>query len=374
MYKPITEIQVIDPYTVSFKTEESFAPLLNHLTHKTASILSKKYFEEKGEKYFEAPVGTGPYVFKEWMIGDKIELKANPTYFGGEPSIKHVIFRSVPEEGTKVIGLQTGEIDIVGDLESMSRETVANDKNLKLVEGSSINMVYLGMNTQRKFFADKELRKAIIQGINRDDIVDSLLMGAGKKANSFLAPNVFGYSEKSKVYEYNPEEAKKIIEAKGMTGTQLKIAVSNNQLRSQMAEIIQVQLKEIGLEIVIENLEWGAFLSATSKGDVDMFMLGWGPSTYDGDYGLYPNFHSSQKGGEGNRSQYANDYLDSLLERGRKEIDVEKRRVIYQEETDFINEEAIVLPIYYPMTSVGYHKSLKGVEAESYPMIHKYSY
>ena len=364
----------MDPYTISLKTTEAFAPLLNHLTHKTSSILSKKYYDEVGDKYFENPVGTGPYMLKEWKIGDRLELEANPNYFDGEPSIKHVVFRAIPEESTKVIALQTGEIDMVGDVEAVSRETIAADDNLGLIEGSSVNTIYLGMNTERKIFADKEVRKAISMGVNRDDIVNSLLAGAGQKANSFLAPTVFGYSKDSKVYEYNPEEAKKIIAEKGLVGSKIKIAVSNSQLRSQMAEIIQAQLKEIGLEVSIENLEWGTFLSATANGDVDMFILGWGPSTYDGDYGLFPNFHSSQKGGEGNRSQYANPKMDQLLEDARKEMDVEKRRSLYIEATDLINEEAVVLPLYYPLTSVGYNKALKGVEAESYPMIHKYSY
>lgn len=374
LYKPITEITVIDPYTISFKTEQPFAPLLNHLTHKTASIISKKYFDENKEKYFEKPIGTGPYIFKAWQIGDRIELEANPDYFGGAPAIKNVVFRSIPEEASKVIGLQTGEIDIVGDIEAASRQTVLEDKNLELVETSGISTIYLGMNTEKKFFADKELRKAIIMAINRDDIINSLLTGTVKKANSFLAPHVFGYSEKSKVYDYDLEAAKKIIQDKGMTGTKLKITVSNSQLRSQMAEVIQAQLKEIGLEVSIEILEWGAFLSATSKGEVDMFILGWGPSTFDGDYGLYPNFHSSQKGGEGNRSQYASKYLDDLLEEGRKEVDTEKRRNIYIEATDYINSEAIVLPIYYTNVSAGYNKNLKGVKAEAYPMINNYSY
>lgn len=374
LYKPITEITIIDPYTISFKTEEPFAPLLNHLTHKTASILSKQYYEEVGDKYFENPVGTGPYMLKEWKIGDHIELEANPTYFDGEPSIKHVVFRGIPEESNKVIGLQTGEIDMVGDVEAVSRETISGDSNLELKEGSSVSTIYLGMNTERKIFADKDVRKAISMGVNRDDIVNSLLAGAGQKANSFLAPTVFGYSKDSKVYEYNPEEAKKIIEEKGLVGSKIKIAVSNSQLRSQMAEIIQAQLKEIGLEVSIENLEWGTFLSATANGEVDMFILGWGPSTYDGDYGLFPNFHSSQKGGSGNRSQYANPKMDQLLEEGRKEMDVEKRRDLYKQAADLINEEAVVLPLYYPLTSVGYRKAIKGVKAESYPMIHKYSY
>lgn len=344
------------------------------MTHKTASILSKQYYEEVGDKYFENPVGTGPYMLKEWKIGDHIELEANPTYFDGEPSIKHVVFRGIPEESNKVIGLQTGEIDMVGDVEAVSRETISGDSNLELKEGSSVSTIYLGMNTERKIFADKDVRKAISMGVNRDDIVNSLLAGAGQKANSFLAPTVFGYSKDSKVYEYNPEEAKKIIEEKGLVGSKIKIAVSNSQLRSQMAEIIQAQLKEIGLEVSIENLEWGTFLSATANGEVDMFILGWGPSTYDGDYGLFPNFHSSQKGGSGNRSQYANPKMDQLLEEGRKEMDVEKRRDLYKQAADLINEEAVVLPLYYPLTSVGYRKAIKGVKAESYPMIHKYSY
>lgn len=87
---------------------------------------------------------------------------------------------------------------------TISRQTVVEDDNLGLAEASGISTIYLGMNVEREFFADKELRKAIIMGINRDDIINSLLMGAVAKANSFLASSVFGYSADSKVYEYNP--------------------------------------------------------------------------------------------------------------------------------------------------------------------------
>ena len=108
-----------------------------------------------------------------------------------------------------------------------------------------------------------------------------------------------------------------------------------------MSEIIQAQLKEIGLDVTVESLEWGAFLIATGRGDLDMFSLGWGPSTYDGDYGYYPNFHSSQLGSAGNRSQYINPQMDKVLDEAKREIDVEKRKELYKEVQIIAQEEVI---------------------------------
>lgn len=367
LYKLISNIEVIDDNTVKLTTSEPFAPLLAHLSHKTASIIDGKAHKELGEKYFENPAGTGPYKYSSWKVGDRITLEAFNEYFKGSPAIKFIEVRAVPEENSRVIGLETGEIDMTADLSPESRKIILdNADKMTYAESSGINVNYLGFATNREIMKDKDVRKAIAMAIDRDAIIDSIMMGTVEKANSFIAPGVFGYDKNSKVLEYNPEEAKKIIEAKGLVGTKLKLGVSNSPVRMQMCEIIQAQLKEVGLDVSIESLEWGTFLAATARGDLDMFSLGWGPSTYDGDYGFYLNFHSSQLGGAGNRSQYVNPEMDRLLDEAKKEVNVERRKELYSKVADIIYEDVPALPIYYLNDSVAAVKSVEGMKSTSY--------
>lgn len=366
LYTPIDNIEVIDDNTVKIHTKEPFAPLLAHLSHKTASIIDKKYFEEKGTEGFQNPVGTGPYKYKDWKVGDRITLEANENYFGTKPSIKYVVVKAIPEENSSVIGLETGEIDMTADLNAESRRLIMDNPDLVYMESSGISVNYVGLNTAKGILKDRDVRRAIAMGIDRDSIINSILLGSVKKANSFIAPSVFGYSEDSKTLEYNPAEAKKIIEEKGLVGSKLTLGVSNSPVRMQMSEIIQAQLKEIGLDVTVESLEWGAFLNATGRGDLDMFSMGWGPSTFDGDYGYYPNFHSSQLGSAGNRSQYVNPQMDKLLDDAKKEVNPEKRKELYKEVADIIYTDVPVIPMYYTNNTVASTKNIEGMKPTSY--------
>ena len=371
LYSNISLIELIDDDTIKIHTKKPFAPLLNHLSHKSAAIMSENYFKEKNNAYFETPIGTGPYKYSEWIFGDRITLLKNKEYFKGEPSINKIIIKAIPEENSKIIGLETGEIDISSGIQTVGRTTIIESDKLTFKEHPSTSTSYIGFNTQKGSLKDKNIRRAIVMGIDRKAIIDALLVGNTQIANNFLAPQIFGYSEKTKVLPYNPEKAKQLLNGKKY---KFIYATSNSQLNSQIAEIVQAQLKDIGIDIEIQILEWGAFLSATANGQFDMFSMGWGPSTYDGDYGVYPNFHSSQLGTSGNRSQYLNPHLDSLLEQARKEMNIEKRKKLYEEISTIINEDAPVIPLYYSNTTVGVTNDLNGVEATSYPIFYKYNY
>ena len=371
LYGPIDNVEVVDADTVKIHTKVPFAPLLNHLSHKSAAILSEAYYKEKGKEYFEAPIGTGSYKYDDWVIGDRITLLKNADYFKGEPKINKIIIKAIPEENSKVIGLETGEIDISSGILTIGRKTIVESDNLTFKEYPSTSTAYIGLNTQKGDLKDRNVRRAIAMGIDRDSIIKALVVGDTQVANDFLAPKVFGHSKDTKVLAYNPEEAKKLLDGKTY---KFVYAISNSQLNSQIAEVVQAQLKEIGIEIEIQVLEWGAFLSATASGELDIFSMGWGPSTYDGDYALYPNFHSTQLGAAGNRTQYMNPVVDKLLDDAKKEMNVEVRRQMYIDASRIINEDVPVLPLYYSNTTVGISNKLTGVEATSYPLFYKYDF
>ncbi len=153
----------------------------------------------------------------------------------------------------------------------------------------------------------------------------------------------------------------------------LKIIVSSPE-RVQLATIIQDQLKNIGLNLKIELLEWGTFLAESGKGNMDMFIMGWAPSTYDGDYGYYPNFHSNQFGSNGNRMFYSNKKVDNLLDMAKKEMNVNKRKDFYNQITTILIDDNPVVPLYHGNNVLGVSKKLKNVEASGYPEFYKYEF
>lgn len=376
LYTLFDRVEAIDKYTVSVTTKKPFGALLYHLSHKSASILNKDFVEENKGNINQIADGTGAYMLDSWTAGDNIVLKRNKDYFRGKPAIEYVKIRSIAEENSKVIGLETGEIDIAADLESMSRNTILENDSLILAETSSFSVQYLGMNVEKPYLNDIRVRKAIAMAIDKNIIIETILMGAMEEANSFLAPGVFGYSKDAATYDYNPDEAKKLIEETGYDGIELTVLTSNNTTRAQICEVIQAQLKEIGIDLKIEIVEWGTFLSDTSTGEAELYMLGWSPSTGDGDYGLVPNTHSVNKGSGGNRSFYENKELDRVLDMAKEELDVEKRKELYAEAQDIINEDVAVLPLYYQLSNAGLNKSVEGYVQTSanYPYFYKLSF
>lgn len=359
LFRAISKVETPDLYTVVIKTDEPSASLLYHLTHVSASIISEEYTENEKDFHIN-PNGTGPFKFSEWKVGSKVVITKNENYFKGPVLIDTIEIRGIPEENSRVIGLETGEIHIGTEIEGIGRNVLGAVSQVSLEEVSSLNGLYMGMNTKKGPLSNINIRKAIAMGIDRDAIIEFFLMGSVEKANSFLTPGVFGYSKSAKIYEYNKEKAKKLIEESGHEKIKLTLTTNNNELRRQMCEIIQAQLGEIGIEVKVEILEWATFLDYTGQGKTDMYMLGWSSYTGDADHSLTQLIHSSKKGSEGNRSFYENSKVDNLLAKGRKEIRLNERREIYKEIQNIVNEEVPVLPIYFALSNAGVRKEVKG--------------
>ena len=359
----IDSVEVVDDYTFNIKTKEPFGPLLYHLTHTAASILNEKAVKEAGKNYGQHPVGTGPYQFVSWSVGDSITLKAFDDYYGGKPAIPNVIFRNIPEGTNRAIALETGEVDIAYDIEPIDKDTVRNNENLNLVEEEALSVAYLGFNTQKAPFDNVKVRQAIAYAINADDIVDAVLMGAGSPANSPIGPKVFGYNPNIERYHQNYDKARELLKEAGFEdGFKTTIWTNDNPTRVQIAQILQAQLRKIGIEVSIEVVEWGAFLDGTSRGDHDMFILGWVTVTGDADYGLYALFNSATHGGAGNRSFYTNPKVDQLLNDARTSTNPEERKALYGEVQEIIQEEVPTFSLYDQYQNVGIQKNVKGFE------------
>lgn len=356
----IGTVEIVDEYTVKVTTKEPFGPLLNHLAHTAASILNEKAVTEAGDQYGQKPVGTGAYMMDTWQAGDSIALKSNPEYYKGVSPIGTVVFRSIPEGTNRTIGLETREVDIAYDIEPIDKARVKDDKNLDLIEEPSLSMSYLGFNTNKAPFDNLKVRQAVAYALDVKPIIDVVFQGSGTPANSPIGPLVFGYNENAKAYTHNLDKARALLtEAGHPNGFSFKLWTNDSPARRDIAIIVQDQLKQIGVTVTIETLEWGAYLDGTARGDHDMFILGWVSVTGDADYGLYPLFHSSAKGGAGNRSFYSNPVVDAELEEARASVDPVRRKELYDAVQMQVQEDLPIFTIAYTTQNVGIQKNVK---------------
>ena len=361
----INSVEVLDDYTVKVTTEKPMAAILNNLAHTTIAILSEKATKEAGDKFGQNPIGTGPYKFVSWQSGDRITLEAFPEYWQGEAPTKNVIFRNIVEDTNRTIGLETGELDIVYDISGMDKNKLKDDDRFVLIEGPQASLTYLGFNMKKAPYDNPKVREAISYAIDQKPIIDTVFLGAGEAANSIIGPNVWGYYDVEK-FTQNIEKAKALLAEAGYPdGFKAKIWVNDNPVRRDIAVILQDQLKQIGIDLAIETVEWGAFLDGTARGDHEMFLLGWGTVTRDPDYGIYELVSTSTMGSAGNRSFYSNPTVDKLLEEGRTELDPEKRKAIYKEIQEIIRKDIPMYMIIYPLQNVVTQKNIKNFKLDS---------
>src|SRR5699024_4502891 len=181
-------------------------------------------------------------------------------------------------------------------------------------------------------FDDERVRQAISMAIDKEQIIDGIYDGFGEPAIGPIPPDVFGYDDSVSGLEHDIDKAKELLAEAGYEdGFSTTIWTNDDRERVDTAVNVQSQLKEIGIDVEVEEVEWGAYLEQTANGEHDMFVLGWSTATGDADYAMYALFHSKNLGDPGNRTFTVDSELDDLLDEGRQEVDEEERLAIYSD-------------------------------------------
>lgn len=358
----VSEIEVVDDYTLRIKTSVPFAPLLSHLAHTGTSILNEKAVTEAGADYgTTVVVGTGPYKFESWQSGSTITLVRNDEWWGGEAKSERIVFRAIPEGTVRAIELETGGVDIAYYLEPVDYARLVNHPDIKISSVETLSTAYIGFNASKPPFDDPRVRQAINYAIDNETMVDVVYEGRALPAKSPISPQVFGHNPDLKAYPYDPEKARQLLAEAGYpNGFSTSIWTNDNPLRVQFAEIVQAYLADVGIDVEVVVMEWGAYLDQTSAGNHDMFILGWVTVTADADYGLYALFHSSQYGDPGNRTFWSTPELDALLDKGRTSADPDERLAAYHRAQEIIAEEAPWIFLLVTLEDNGLRSNIEG--------------
>ncbi len=388
----VTTAKVLDPHTFRVTYDKPFAPALSSWG---ASILPRHLLEGKDitkSPLTRRPVGTGPYMFKEWVTGQKIVLAANPHYFEGRPYIDGYIMRIIPDMATMFLELRAQGIDEMNLTPlQYTRQTETNvfRNNYNKYRYLSFSYTYLGYNLENPLFQDKRVRQAISHAINKQEIIEGILLGLGQEATGPFKPGSWVYNPHVKRYTYDPKKATDLLAQSGWRdtdgdgildrdGTPFAFEIITNQgneVRAKCAEIMQRRLADIGLAVKIRIIEWAAFINEfINKKRFDATILGW---TISMDPDLYDVWHSSKtKPGELNFISFKNDEMDDLLERGRTTFDQKERKVCYSRIQEILAEEQPYTFLYVPDALPIVNSRFHGIEPApigiSYNMIKWY--
>lgn len=373
----VKKAEMIDDYTFRVTYAEPFAPALISWA---ASILPSHLLEGRDittSPLSRRPVGTGPYRFKDWIAGDRIVLTVNDDYFEGRPYLARYIARVIPDPATMFLELKNNGIDMAGltPLQYVKQTDYTKfNRQFNKFKYLSFSYVYLGYNLRHPFFRDKRVRQAITYAIDKQEIVEGILLGQGVVAEGPYKPDTWAFNPHIKKYPFDPEKARILLEQagfqKGQDGRLWKdgkpfeftiLCNQGNEVRIHCAELVQQRLSALGITVKIRVIEWASFVNQyIDKRNYEAVILGW---TIPQDPDIFDIWHSSkQRPKELNFMGFENKGVDDLLVRARRTFNQEERKQYYWKIQDILAEEQPYTFLFIPYATLAVHKRIKGIE------------
>jgi len=363
----VESVTAVDQYTVEFKLASPMATFIANVAMFPFGIASPEAVKEHGEDYFKNPVGTGPFKFVEWAPDDKIVLVKNENYWGEQAKLDKLVFRSIPDNSTRLMELQSGTIDIMDGITPDDVETIKNDDNFQLTLRPSMNVGYLAMNTEKEPFDDPKVRKAVNMAINKKEIINAFFAGLAKTAKNPLPPSLWGYNDSIEEYEFDPAQAKALLAEAGFpngfktTLWAMPVPRPYFPQPQKIGEAMQANLAEVGIEAEIVSHDWTTYLHKTEQGEHDMAMLGWTGDNGDPDNFLYVLLDKDNAvAPAGNIAFYKNDELHDLLIEAQQEMDQDVRADLYKQAQVIIHEDAPWVPMSHSTPPIASKKTVSG--------------
>jgi peptide/nickel transport system substrate-binding protein len=383
-YGSLQEAVVLDTYTVKLVFEEPFAGLWNVLNYAYSGFNSPAAVEKWGDEYGRHPIGTGPFMLKEWLPGSSLTFVRNPDYVQvredainqGPALLAQIKFLVIPEDGTAMAALQTGELDA----------SILNADTLPQVEGNPLFNIYINKNTtsiqfiefncEKPPFDDPQFRTAIGYAVDREAIVESSRGGYSTLAYSPLAPGLMGYDEAiAQEYgtPYDPDKARQLLAELGWEDTDGDgIREKDGQKASfgmwsysgyayviRSLEILQQNFLDVGIEITIKQSDWGAFYPSLKKDSLDMDLMRW---TW-GDMDVLTVLFRSP----GHRGHILPDAeLDTVLDSIESTMDYDQRIELAHQAQILLLQKMIVVPIQADWTLYALKANVRDFHGDHY--------
>ncbi|HET8679170.1 MAG TPA: ABC transporter substrate-binding protein [bacterium] len=369
----LSRTEVVDDVTVRLHFSKPYAPIFSSLRIAFLAILSPTAIARSGADYGQNPVGTGPYRFRQWIPNDRIVYERNPDYAWGSANYKNrgapyfdqLIIRIIPDEATRVIAFERGDIDILAGAPARDARRMMREGKFPFIQIPTTSGLYLGLNVKRPPVNDVRVRRAIGHAVNTDEVARIALEGLAVPMMSPIAPTIWGYWDGVKQFAltHDPERARTLLAEAGYRpgaggammkdGRQLEFTVWTyaRMTNVRIGIVLQSQLRAVGIKMNIEQLEPATLLAQTARGEHDALLIGYGWP--DADI-LYYFFHSSRLATT-NRVHYTNAQVDKLLEDGQTIVDPARRLEVYKQLQRILLQEVPWVPLASEL-AVNFHQ------------------
>jgi peptide/nickel transport system substrate-binding protein len=381
-FKAIKSVTKVNSHQVKIALKEVDALIVTNV-FAAAAIIPKHQFPKgvedynKNAKIHRNPIGTGAFKFKEWKTDERVVVVANKNYWDGRPYMDEVITRILPDANVEAINLLKGDVDWVEALTPATIAQVAKDKDLKITKWDYGQFDYIGFNSQKAPFNDKNVRLALTHALDRQSIVDKIYLGKAYIASGPFHPKIPQYNKGVKALSFDPKKAADMLDKAGWkleNGVRVKNGKkmefdfffnTGSKTREKIGLVTQQNWAKIGVKVNLRSIEWSIFLDRLDKGEMDTYAVGWGG--YDGNVEHSGFFHSdgipNANGDGGNNATRTSDpKIDKWLDDYRKETDRNKRIKLYQDMHKYMAENGTLIWTVHPMKNMGHDKDLKGIK------------
>jgi peptide/nickel transport system substrate-binding protein len=346
-FEPVASIEATDDRTVTFKLKQPYGPFLATLSGDYSAIVP----QDAGD-LTATMVGTGPFALAEWTRDVQTVLKANPTYWeAGLPLVGDLTYKILPDEAARLAAIRTGEIGLTSLASPAAVSLASRQDGVQVVTQETTDYYLLGINCAKAPLDNPKVRQALSLAVDRNAILQAVFFGEGKVTGP-VVPTLGDWAtpvEQLPLYSRDLDQAKALLAEAGLAdGFDLPILASPYYPEFvNIALVIQSQLKEAGINVTLDQVEWGTFIDRWINRDFSTF-VSYNSSGNDPDRALYPAFHT---GGSVNAFQFTDPEVDRLLDEGRATVDPAARRPIYQQVEALLAQAA---PALFLFTRTGY--------------------
>ncbi len=360
MPKLLSKIEKTDDHTIVMTLSEPNVAILANLAMDFATIQSAEYADylmKKGkpEQFDQVPVGTGPFVFSSYQKDAVIRFKANKDYWGGKPKLDDLVYAITPDPTARYSKLKTGECQVVPFPRPADVPEMQKDSSINLLSQPGLNIGYLSFNASKPPFDKKDVRQAVSMAIDKAAIIKDVYLGAGQPAKNLIPPTMWAYNNAIVDYPFDPEKAKTMMKAAGITGPvdidlwYMPVQRPYNPDAKRIAEMMQSDLAKVGVNAKLVTYEWGEYRKRIQNGEATAALFGWTGDNGDPDNFFFFLGCPGGKPAASNVGKWCSKDFDADLEKGRQTADQAGRTKIYQDMQVIQHDEEPVMNIAHSL-------------------------
>jgi peptide/nickel transport system substrate-binding protein len=363
----IAGIQLPDARTVTITLERPFAPFPYLMAYDAASVVPHEEVDRHGAAFASHPVGTGAFRLAEWRHDDQLVLERFAGHFRGAPLLDRIVFRIIPTEITRFNEYRTGALDVT-DIPTGYCRRVQRDPRTEaeVAIWPTLGTNAVRFNVERPPFDDRRIRLAIVHAIDPRVAVRGLLEGCVSPPRGVLPPAMPGFNERVRPLAFDPGLSRRLLVQAGFPGGQglprIAYYYNTTELNQRIAELLQAELREIGVRLELRRLDWAAHIKLVDDGTAGFFRQGWIADYPDPENFLAVLFHSRNLGAAGNTSRYRNPAVDHLLDEADAMPAGPARFERYREVEQVVLDDAVWASLYHYSSRALIKRYVRGLE------------